>query len=103
MIATTPLASLPGALAELEQSALLLLLAEQEGSGRDMACERLARAVAMVQSARGLVVELTQETGRPPLHVLVGGRSAPEAAAVCPPPPPPGAHRRQAVGRGVGA
>ncbi len=65
---------LSDALAELEQAALLLLLAEQENAGRDVARERLARAVAMVQSARGLVSELTEKTGRPPLHVLVGGR-----------------------------
>ncbi len=74
MTALAPLMSLPDALAELEQAALLLLLAEQEGDGRDVACERLARAVAMVQSARGLVTELAEETGRPPLHVLAGGR-----------------------------
>ena len=74
MIAATSLVALPDALAELEQSALILLLAEQEGGGRDIACERLARAVTMVQSALGLAVELTQQTGRPPLHLLVGGR-----------------------------
>jgi hypothetical protein len=79
MIVTTPLVSLPDALAELEQSALLMLLAEQEGPDRDVACERLARAVAMVQSARGLATELTRETGRPPLHVLVGGRRSGDA------------------------
>jgi len=74
MIATTPLMSLPDALAELEQAALLLLLAEQEGTAREVARQRLARAVASVQTVRGLVIELTQETERPPLHVLVGGR-----------------------------
>jgi hypothetical protein len=79
LIATTPLVSLPDALAELEQSALLLLLAEQEGTAPDVASERLARAVAMVQSVRGLVIELTQETGRPPLHVLAGGRRSDDA------------------------
>jgi hypothetical protein len=75
MTALAPLVPLPDALAELEQSALLLLLAEQEGTARDAARQRLARAVAMVQSARGLVVELSRETGRPPLHILEGGRS----------------------------
>jgi hypothetical protein len=79
MIATTPTVSLPDALAELERSALLLLLAEQEGTAPDVARERLARAVAMVQSARGLVIELTQETGKPPLHVLAGGRRSDDA------------------------
>jgi len=77
-----PLVPLADALAELEQSALLLLLAEQEGTARDVARERLARAVAMVQSARGLVVELTQETGRTPLHVVDGGRRCDDV--VCP-------------------
>jgi hypothetical protein len=80
MIVTTPLVSLPDALAELEQSALLFLLAEQEGTAPDVARERLARAVAMVQSVRGLVIELTHETGRPPLHVLDGGRRSDDAA-----------------------
>ncbi|PZR81533.1 MAG: hypothetical protein DLM65_05665 [Candidatus Aeolococcus gillhamiae] len=74
MKAFAPLLPLADALAELEQAALLLLLAEQEGDGRDVARERLARAVAMVQSARSLVTELVEETGRPPLHVLAGGR-----------------------------
>ncbi|MBJ7594745.1 MAG: hypothetical protein JF886_07765 [Candidatus Dormibacteraeota bacterium] len=68
------LTTLPDALAELEHAALLLLLAEQEGAGREAARERLARAVAAVQSARGLVIELLEETGRPPLRVLAGGR-----------------------------
>jgi hypothetical protein len=75
MTALAPLVPLADALAELEQSALLPLLAEQEGTARDAARQRLARAVAMVQSARGLVVELSRETGRPPLHILEGGRS----------------------------
>jgi hypothetical protein len=79
MTALAPLVPLADALAELEQSALLLLLAEQEGTAREVARERLARAVAMVQSARGLVVELTQETGRPPLHVVDGGRRRDDA------------------------
>ena len=79
MTALAPLVPLADALAELEQSALLLLLAEQEGTARDVARERLARAVAMVQSARGLVVELTKETGRPLLHVVDGGRRCDDA------------------------
>jgi hypothetical protein len=79
MIAIRPLTTLPDALAELEQSALLVLLAAQEGAAMEIARERLARAVAMVQSARGLVIELTQETGRPPLHVLAGGRRSDDA------------------------
>ncbi len=79
MSALAPLLPLADALAELEQAALLLLLAEQENAGRNVARERLARAVTMVQSARGLVSELTEETGRPPLHVLVGGRFSAEA------------------------
>ncbi len=54
MTALAPLLPLADALAELEQAALLLLLAEQEGDGRDVARERLARAVAIVQSARGV-------------------------------------------------
>jgi hypothetical protein len=74
MTALAPLVPLADALAELEQAALLLLLADQEGTAEDVARERLARAVAMVQSTRGLVTELTEQTGRPPLHVLVGGR-----------------------------
>lgn len=72
------LTTLPDALAELEQGALLLLLAEQEGEGQQMARERLARAVVRVQSVRGLVIELLEETGRPPLHVLACGRIAVE-------------------------
>jgi hypothetical protein len=79
MIVTTRVVSLADALAELEQSALLLLLAEQEGTAPDVARQRLARAVAMVQCVRGLVIELTQETGRPPLHVLDGGRGSDDA------------------------
>ncbi len=79
MSALAPLMPLAEALAELEQAALLLLLVEQEGTGRAVARERLARAVAIVQSARGLVTELTEETGRPPLHVLLGGRCSAEA------------------------
>jgi hypothetical protein len=79
MNALVPLVPLGDALAELEQAALLLLLAEQEGIGHDVARERLARAVAMVQSVRGLVIELTQETGRPPLQVLAGGRRSDDA------------------------
>jgi hypothetical protein len=79
MNALVPLVPLGDALAELEQAALLLLLAEQEGTGHDLARERLARAVAMVQSARGLVTELTEATGRPPLHVLLGGRCSVDA------------------------
>ncbi len=79
MTTLAPLVPLADALVELEQSALLLLLAEQEGTVRDVARERLARAVAMVQSARGLVVELTQETGRPPLHVVDSGRGCDDA------------------------
>ena len=79
MTALAPLVLLADALAELEQAALLLLLADQEGTAEDVARERLARAVAMVQSARGLVTELTEETGRPPLHVLIGGRCPAEA------------------------
>ena len=75
MNALVPLVPLGDALAELEQAALLLLLAEQEGTARGVARERLARAVAMVQSARGLVNELTEATGRPPLQVLLGGRA----------------------------
>lgn len=78
MTALAPLVPLADALAELEQAALLLLLADQEATAEDVARERLARAVAMVQAARGLVTELTEETGRPPLHVLVGGRRAAE-------------------------
>lgn len=64
--------TLADALVELEQAALRLLLAVQEDDGLDSARERLARAVASVQSARGLVTELVRETGRPPLHVLDG-------------------------------
>ena len=79
MTALAPLVPLADALAELEQAALLLLLADQEGTAEDVARERLARAVAMVQSARGLVIELTEETGRPPLHVLLGGRCSVDA------------------------
>ncbi len=79
MMALAPFMPLADALAELEQAALLLLLAEQEGAAQDVARERLARAVTMVQSARGLVIELTEETGRPPLHVLVGGRCSADA------------------------
>ena len=78
MTALAPLVPLADALAELEQAALLLLLADQEGSAEDVARERLARAVATVQSARGFVTELTEETGRPPLHVLIGGRCSAE-------------------------
>jgi|GEM_PF-5407271 len=81
MRALAPFVPLADALAELEQSALLLLLAEQESTARDSARERLARAVAMVQSARGLVVELGQETGRPPLHVVHGGRRCDDAVS----------------------
>jgi hypothetical protein len=69
-----PLVPLADALAELEKAALRLLLAEQEGIAQNVARERLACALAMVQSARGLVTELTEATGRPPLHVLLGGR-----------------------------
>ncbi len=79
MTVLAPLVPLADALAEMEQAALLLLLAEQEDTAQDVARERLARAVAIVQSARGLVTELTEQTGRPPLHVLVGGRCAAEA------------------------
>jgi hypothetical protein len=79
MTALAPLVPLADALAELEQAALLLLLADQEGTAPDVARERLARAVAMVQSVRGLVIELTQETGRPPLQVLAGGRRSDDA------------------------
>ncbi|MBJ7594748.1 MAG: hypothetical protein JF886_07780 [Candidatus Dormibacteraeota bacterium] len=78
MSAIATLTTLPDALAELEQAALLLLLAEQEGEGQQIARARLARAVAGVQSARGLVIELLEETGRPPLYVLAGGRIAVE-------------------------
>jgi hypothetical protein len=79
MTALAPLVPLADALAELEQAALLLLLADQESTAEDVARERLVRAVAMVQSARGLVTELTEETGRPPLRVLIGGRCSVEA------------------------
>jgi hypothetical protein len=74
MSALGTMTSLPDALAELEQAALLCLLAEQEDDGREVARERLARAVAGVQAARSLVTELLNEMGRPPLCVLAGGR-----------------------------
>ena len=73
MTVVAPVLPLGDALAELEQAALLLLLAEQERADRDGAHERLALAVAAVQSARGLVSELSEAMGRPPLHVLAGG------------------------------
>lgn len=78
MNALAQLPTLPDALAELEQAALLLLLAAQEGTAHEVARERLANAVVMVQSARGLVIELTAATGRPPLHVLAGDLSSAE-------------------------
>ncbi len=80
MIRSTSL-SVAEALAELEQAALLLLLAEQEDSGRALARQRLGRALAAVASTRELASELSRAMGRPPLHVLRGGRGAAMAGA----------------------
>jgi hypothetical protein len=77
--------TLPDALAELEQAALLLLLAEQEGSRRDMDRERLARAVGLVRPARGLVTELIEKTGAAAAPTML------RAQRSSPPPPLPAA------------
>ncbi len=75
MIRSTSL-SVAEALAELEQAALLVLVAEQEDSGRALARQRLAHALAALASIRELAGELSRAMGRPPLHVLRGGRGA---------------------------
>jgi hypothetical protein len=78
-----PLMPLDSALAELELSAALLLLAEQEEQPIYEAMGRLHQALKAVQDARELAVELTAATGRPGLRVLAGGlspASAPGAA-----------------------
>ncbi len=53
MIGSTSL-SVPEALADLEQAALLVLLADQEDSGRAVARQRLAHALAALASTREL-------------------------------------------------
>ncbi len=73
--------SVAEALAELEQAALLVLLAEQEDSGRTLARRRLGHALAALASTRELADELTRAMGQPPLHVLRGGRGAARTGA----------------------
>jgi hypothetical protein len=74
---------LDSALAELELSAALVLLAKQEEGSIHEALGRLHRALKTVQDARELAVELTAATGRPLLRVLDGGLSpaSPPSAA----------------------
>ena len=64
------LLSVSEALAEHEQAALLVRLADKEDSGRALARQRLAHALAALASTRELAGELSRAMGRPPLHVL---------------------------------
>jgi hypothetical protein len=66
---------LHSAIAELELSAAMLLLAEQEEGSIYEALGRLHRALKAVRDARELADELSAATGRPILRVLDGGPS----------------------------
>jgi hypothetical protein len=78
MIAATPSYPSPGSRGARTVGAARPLRGAR-GHRFDVARERLTQAVAMAQSARGLVIELTKEAGRPPLHILADGRRSADA------------------------